>query len=111
MFIVDPRKERIGVTEARKLASRSSASWTPTATRRKDSSYPETTTHRAVKLISAKLADAVLEGRQGEKTEDQARSPRGRKRETIFKEEKNMAEISSKLVMVLAATGAGMMDC
>jgi small subunit ribosomal protein S2 len=74
MFIVDPRKERIAVIEARKLGI-------PIVGIVDTNCDPDEIDYvipgnddaiRAVKLISGKLADAVLEGRQGEQIEDQA---------------------------------------
>ncbi len=74
MFVVDPRKERIAVIEARKLGI-------PIVGIVDTNCDPDEIDYvipgnddaiRAVKLISAKLADAVLEGRQGEQIEDQA---------------------------------------
>jgi small subunit ribosomal protein S2 len=74
MFVVDPRKERIAVTEARKLGI-------PIVGIVDTNCDPDEIDYvipgnddaiRAVKLISGKLADAVLEGRQGEQMEEQA---------------------------------------
>ncbi len=74
MFIVDPRKERIAVTEGRKLGI-------PIVAIVDTNCDPDEIDYvipgnddaiRAVKLIAGKLADAVLEGRQGEQNEDQA---------------------------------------
>lgn len=68
VFIVDPRKERIAVAEARKLHI-------PVVAIVDTNCDPDEIDYvipgnddaiRAVKLISAKIADAVLEGRQGE---------------------------------------------
>jgi len=68
MFVVDPRKERIAVAEARKLKI-------PVIAIVDTNCDPDEIDFvipgnddaiRAVKLISSKMADAVLEGRQGE---------------------------------------------
>jgi small subunit ribosomal protein S2 len=70
----DPRKERIAVSEARILGIPIVPSSTPTATLTK-SIYVipgNDDAIRAVKLIAGKVADAVLEGRQGEQTADEA---------------------------------------
>ncbi|NMD37579.1 MAG: 30S ribosomal protein S2 [Christensenellaceae bacterium] len=67
MFVVDPRKEHIAVTEARKLNI-------PIVAIVDTNCDPDLIDYvipgnddaiRAVKLISSKMADAVLEGRQG----------------------------------------------
>ena len=74
MFIVDPRKERIAVQEARILNI-------PIVAIVDTNCDPDEIDYvipgnddaiRAVKLIASKLADAVLEGKQGEQTEDEA---------------------------------------
>jgi small subunit ribosomal protein S2 len=74
MFIVDPRKERIAVAEAKKLGI-------PIIAIVDTNCDPDEIDYvipgnddaiRAVKLIAGKLADAVLEGKQGEQTEDEA---------------------------------------
>ena len=74
MFIVDPRKERIAVQEARTLNI-------PIVAIVDTNCDPDEIDYvipgnddaiRAVKLIAGKLADAVLEGKQGEQTEDAA---------------------------------------
>ncbi|NLB53086.1 MAG: 30S ribosomal protein S2 [Syntrophomonadaceae bacterium] len=68
VFIVDPRKERIAVAEARKLGI-------PVVAIVDTNCDPDEVDYvipgnddaiRAVKLISSKIADAVLEARQGE---------------------------------------------
>jgi len=68
IFIVDPRKEHIAVTEARRLGI-------PTIGIVDTNCDPDEIDYvipgnddaiRAVKLIAGKIADAVLEGRQGE---------------------------------------------
>lgn len=72
MFIVDPRKERIAVSEARKLNI-------PIVAIVDTNCDPDEIDYvipgnddaiRAVKLIAGAMADAVLEGRQGEQMEE-----------------------------------------
>lgn len=74
LFIVDPRKEHIAVLEARKLNI-------PIVATVDTNCDPDEIDHvipanddaiRAVKLLTAKMADAVLEGRQGVQTEEAA---------------------------------------
>ena len=74
LFIVDPRKERIAVAEARILGI-------PIVGIVDTNCDPDEIDYvipgnddaiRAVKLIAGKLADAVLEGKQGEQTADEA---------------------------------------
>ena len=74
LFIVDPRKERIAVAEARTLGI-------PIVAIVDTNCDPDEIDYvipgnddaiRAVKLIAGKLADAVLEGKQGEQTEEEA---------------------------------------
>ena len=74
LFIVDPRKERIAVQEARILNI-------PIVAIVDTNCDPDEIDYvipgnddaiRAVKLIAGKMADAVLEGRQGEQTEVEA---------------------------------------
>lgn len=68
LFVVDPRKERIAILEARKLGI-------PVVAIVDTNCDPDEVDYvipgnddaiRAVKLIAAKIADAVIEGRQGE---------------------------------------------
>lgn len=72
LFIVDPRKERIAVAEAKKLNI-------PIVAIVDTNCDPDEIDYvipgnddaiRAVKLISGAMADAMLEGRQGEQMED-----------------------------------------
>ena len=72
MFIVDPRKEHIAVLEANKLNI-------PIVATVDTNCDPDEIDHvipdnddaiRAVKLLTGKMADAVLEGRQGMQTEE-----------------------------------------
>ena len=74
LFIVDPRKERIAVAEARTLGI-------PIVAIVDTNCDPDEIDYvipgnddaiRAVKLIAGRMADAVLEGRQGEQTGDAA---------------------------------------
>ena len=74
LFIVDPRKERIAVQEARILNI-------PIVAIVDTNCDPDEIDYvipgnddaiRAVKLIAGKLADAVLEGKQGEQTTEEA---------------------------------------
>lgn len=73
LFIVDPRKERIAVAEARKLSI-------PIVGIVDTNCDPDEIDYvipgnddaiRAVKLLCGKMADAMLEGRQGEQVEEQ----------------------------------------
>lgn len=77
IYIVDPRKERIAVAEARKLGI-------PIIAIVDTNCDPDEIDYiipgnddaiRAVNLISAKIADAVLEGRQGEQSEQPEQQP------------------------------------
>ena len=74
LFVVDPRKEHIAVAEARALKI-------PIVGIVDTNCDPDEIDYvipgnddaiRAVKLIAGKLADAVLEGKQGEQTADEA---------------------------------------
>lgn len=74
LFIVDPRKENIAVLEARKLNI-------PIVATVDTNCDPDVIDHvipanddaiRAVKLLTSKMADAVLEGRQGMQMEEAA---------------------------------------
>ena len=77
LFIVDPRKERNAIAEARKLHI-------PIVAIVDTNCDPDEIDYvipgnddaiRAVKLIAGKLADAVLEGKQGEQGEEAAEAP------------------------------------
>ncbi len=77
LFIVDPRKERIAVQEARILGI-------PIVAIVDTNCDPDEIDYvipgnddaiRAVKLIAGKLADAVLEGKQGEQTTEETAAP------------------------------------
>ncbi|KRL57107.1 MAG: 30S ribosomal protein S2 [Furfurilactobacillus sp.] len=68
MFIVDPRKEQIAVQEAHKL-NIPIVAMVDTNTDPDDIDYiipSNDDAIRAIRLISSKMADAVIEGRQGE---------------------------------------------
>ena len=68
IFVVDPRKERIAILEARKLGIPVVAI-IDTNCDPDEVDYPipgNDDAIRAVKLIAAKMCDAILEGRQGE---------------------------------------------
>lgn len=76
MFVVDPRKERIAILEARKLGI-------PVVAIVDTNCDPDEVDYvipgnddaiRAVKLIASKVSDAILEGRQGEQLEDSSDS-------------------------------------
>ncbi|MBE5780757.1 MAG: 30S ribosomal protein S2 [Clostridiales bacterium] len=72
MFIVDPKKERIAVAEARNLGIPIIAI-VDTNCDPDEIDYPipgNDDAIRAVKLIAGKMADAIIEGRQGEQDED-----------------------------------------
>ncbi|GEL75849.1 30S ribosomal protein S2 [Tenuibacillus multivorans] len=77
LFIVDPRKERIAVAEAHKLNI-------PIVAMVDTNCDPDEVDYvipanddaiRAVKLIAAKMADAILEVKQGETTQDTEDAP------------------------------------
>lgn len=77
LFVVDPRKEHIAIAEARALGI-------PIVAIVDTNCDPDEVDYvipgnddaiRAVKLIAGKLADAVLEGRQGEQDEEAAEAP------------------------------------
>ena len=77
LFVVDPRKERIAVQEARILGI-------PIVAIVDTNCDPDEIDYvipgnddaiRAVKLIAGKLADAVLEGKQGEQTTEEEAAP------------------------------------
>ena len=74
---MDPRKEHIAVTEARILGI-------PIVGIVDTNCDPDEIDYvipgnddaiRAVKLIAGKMADAVIEGKQGEQTEEEAEAP------------------------------------
>ncbi|HHW48046.1 MAG TPA: 30S ribosomal protein S2 [Clostridiaceae bacterium] len=76
LFVVDPRKERIAILEARKLGI-------PVVAIVDTNCDPDEVDYvipgnddaiRAVKLIASKIADAIIEGRQGEQLVDTSAS-------------------------------------
>ena len=74
MFVVDPRKEHIAILEAKALGIPVVAI-VDTNCDPDEADYPipgHADAIRAVKLIASKIADAVLEGRQGEQMSDEA---------------------------------------
>ncbi len=74
LFVVDPRKEHIAIAEARSLGIPIVAI-IDTNCDPDEVDYPipgNDDAIRAVKLIAAKIADAVLEGKQGEQMTDAA---------------------------------------
>ena len=73
LFVVDPKKERIAVAEARNLGIPIIAI-VDTNCDPDEIDYPipgNDDAIRAVKLIAGKMADAVIEGRQGEQMEEE----------------------------------------
>jgi len=77
MFVVDPRKERNAILEARKLGI-------PVVAIVDTNCDPDEVDYvipgnddaiRAVKLIASKIADAIIEGRQGEQLTDSETEP------------------------------------
>ena len=74
MFVVDPRKEHIAILEAKALGIPVVAI-VDTNCDPDEADYPipgNDDAIRAVKLIASKIADEVLEGRQGEQMSDEA---------------------------------------
>ncbi len=74
LFVVDPRKEKIAVSEAHKMGIPVVAI-VDTNCDPDEIDYPipgNDDAIRAVKLIVSKMADAILEGKQGEQLEDEA---------------------------------------
>ena len=68
MFVVDPKKERIAILEAKKLGI-PVVGLIDTNCNPEDLDYPipgNDDAIRAVKLISDTMANAIIEGRQGE---------------------------------------------
>lgn len=93
MFIVDPRKERIAVAEAKAL-NIPIVSIVDTNCDPDEVDFPipgNDDAIRAVKLITAKMADAVLEGKQGEQLVDpdaeQAEKPVDEAEDEVAEEE------------------------
>jgi small subunit ribosomal protein S2 len=93
MFVVDPRKERIAILEARKLGI-------PVVAIVDTNCDPDEVDYvipgnddaiRAVKLIAGKMADAVLEGRQGEQFDNEERAEETESVLDLNNEEENEA--------------------
>lgn len=71
LFVIDPKKERIAIAEAKKLGIPIVAT-VDTNCDPDEIDFPIPANDdaiRAVKLLTSKMADAVLEGRQGEQNE------------------------------------------
>ena len=103
MFVVDPRKEHIAVAEAHALGIPVVAI-VDTNCDPDEIDYPipgNDDAIRAVKLIVAKMADAILEGKQGEQMEDEAEA------EAVSEEAAEaeaIAEIADEVAAEIAAT-------
>ncbi|MFC6315133.1 MULTISPECIES: 30S ribosomal protein S2 [Lapidilactobacillus] len=99
MFIVDPRKERIAVKEAQKLNIPIVAMVdTNTDPDDIDVIIPSNDDAiRAVRLITAKMADAVIEGRQGqdEVAEEEQQAPAAAEGEESIEDIANQVEEST----------------
>jgi small subunit ribosomal protein S2 len=89
IFIIDPKKEKIGVSEARKLSI-------PTVAVVDTNCDPDEIDHvipgnddaiRAIKLLTGKMADAILEGRAALNKEAQQEEEKGRIEDKIATEE------------------------
>jgi small subunit ribosomal protein S2 len=89
IFIIDPKKERIGVSEAKKLSI-------PTVAVVDTNCDPDEIDHvipgnddaiRAIKLLTSKMAEAVLEGRAALNKESQQEEEKGQIEEKIATEE------------------------
>lgn len=90
MFVVDPKKERIAILEARKLGI-PVVGLIDTNCNPEDLDYPipgNDDAIRAVKLIADTMANAIIEGRQGESMEEVAVS----EEETVSTEEPESIE-------------------
>lgn len=73
LFVIDPKKERIAIAEAKKMGIPVVAT-VDTNCDPDEIDFPIPANDdaiRAVKLLTGKMADAVLEGRQGESLDDQ----------------------------------------
>ena len=103
MFVVDPRKEHIAVAEAHALGIPVVAI-VDTNCDPDEIDYPipgNDDAIRAVKLMVAKMADAILEGKQGEQMEDEAEA------EAVSEEAAEaeaIAEIADEVTAEIAAT-------
>lgn len=97
IFVVDPRKEHIAIQEAHALGIPVVAI-VDTNCDPDEIDYPipgNDDAIRAVKLIASKMADAILEGKQGEQMEDAAE-------EAVSEEEEAIAEIAEEVTAELA---------
>ena len=93
MFVVDPKNERIAVLEARKL-NIPIVGLIDTNCNPEDVDYPipgNDDAIRAVKLITDVMANAIIEGRQGEVLEDEAAMQENS--EEVSEEEPSMEEV------------------
>ena len=127
LFIVDTRKERNAIAEAHKLGI-------PVVAIADTNCDPDEIDYvipgnddaiRAIKLISSIMANAVLEGKQGEQTEEAAAEeaarrltrsdPAGGRRSCAYTksilEEFKMAFTAADVKNLREMTGVGMMDC
>ena len=92
MFVVDPKNERIAVLEAKKL-NIPIVGLVDTNCSPEDVDYPipgNDDAIRAVKLITDVMANAVIEGRQGEILEPTSEN---QEQEPATEEPKNMEEV------------------
>ncbi|PKL52256.1 MAG: 30S ribosomal protein S2 [Nitrospira bacterium HGW-Nitrospira-1] len=89
IFVIDPKKEKIGVAEARKLSI-------PTVAVVDTNCDPDEIDHvipgnddaiRAIKLLTSKMADAIIEGRAALNKEAQQEEEKGQIQEKIRAEE------------------------
>ena len=93
MFVVDPKNERIAVLEAKKL-NIPIVGLVDTNCNPEDVDYPipgNDDAIRAVKLITDVMANAIIEGRQGEILETEAQMESAA--EETFEETKSMEEV------------------
>ena len=98
IFLVDPKKERIAILEAKKLNI-------PVVGLIDTNCNPEEVDYaipgnddaiRAVKLIADVMANAVIEGKQGESFEAVEAEEQAMVEETVAEEEKSMEEVASE---------------
>lgn len=101
MFVVDPKKEHIAVQEARRLNI-------PIVGIVDTNCDPEEVDYvipgnddaiRAIKLITGKMADAVIEGLQGEQMTDTMLDAHDEYEEDTFVDEQEISEIASAAVI------------
>ncbi|MCG2813731.1 MAG: 30S ribosomal protein S2, partial [Thermodesulfovibrionales bacterium] len=95
VFVIDPKKERIAVAEARKLSI-------PVVGVVDTNCDPDEIDHvipgnddaiRAIKLLSAKMADAVLEGRETLSKSMAEETEKAAVEEKVHQEEQAEAEV------------------